>query len=218
MIQDKDSASRVVKEGFVKKRSGRMHQWTNRYFLLTQNSISYKLKQDSPAVRSAFDLVPGCVVTDINEDSLVKMKSNKMFSFWVVWPKLKCDKDKEDKNEESDDSDDEAVRAGATTTSSSAAAVLPSGTTTESVAAAPNRKLQDIVRNEVNTQKRKKEMAVEQLEVHHQHDSNVSNGAMIAAVAVGGVVVGALTMVRSVVYNVCSRAHGAPRHVRSCFC
>jgi hypothetical protein len=146
------------------------------------------------------------------------MKSNKMFSFWVVWPKLKCDKDKEDKNEESDDSDDEAVRAGATTTSSSAAAVLPSGTTTESVAAAPNRKLQDIVRNEVNTQKRKKEMAVEQLEVHHQHDSNVSNGAMIAAVAVGGVVVGALTMVRSVVYNVCSRAHGAPRHVRSCFC
>jgi hypothetical protein len=194
--KDKDTAvivpaGRLVKEGVVKRRVGRMHQWNTRYFQLHENRLVYKLKQDTATVRGTFELVPGTIVTDIIEESLVKMKSTKLYSFWVVNP---SGNDKgsvtDEKNYESDEEDDKEV-----TTASAAGAVI-----TTTVAPA-NRKLQSIVRNELETQKRQKESAEEQIELHQAHDSSTTQGAMVAAVAVGGVVVGAMTMVCNVPIN-----------------
>jgi hypothetical protein len=53
--------------------------------------------------------------------------------------------------------------------------------------------LQRIVESEVMCQRRQKDAAEEQIEIHHNHDSNVSMGIKVAALAAGGVVVGALT-------------------------
>lgn len=182
---------RVLKEGIVKRRIGRMHQWTSRYFQLYENCLTYKMKQDSTTIRGTFELIPGTIVTDIKEESLVKMKSNKLFSFWVVNP---SGNDKgsamDDKNYESDEEDEKEGEGKTTTTSSAAAA------TTTAPQQPANRNLQNIVRNELETQKRQKESAEEQVGLHQAHDSNVTQGAMVAAVAVGGVVVGAMTMVR----------------------
>ena len=54
-----------VKEGFLKKRGARMHRWSQRYFALIGASLTYKLKQDSPTLRGTFDLVPGCILTEV---------------------------------------------------------------------------------------------------------------------------------------------------------
>jgi hypothetical protein len=194
-MTDKENAvavhSRVLKEGWVKRRNGRLHHWANRYFMLHDGGLTYKLKQDSGAVRGTFDFLPGTVVTDITEESLVKMKSNKLYSFWVVNPGGQNDKGAatDDKNYESDDDDEKEADGKAVTTSGSSAS---QGATSPAPA---NRNLQNIVRNELETQKRQKESAEEQVELHQAHDSSVTQGAMVAAVAVGGVVVGAMTMV-----------------------
>lgn len=193
-VQEREPPStvitRTVKEGWVKKRSGRMHQWSNRYFILHDSCLSYKLKPDAATIRGTFNLFPGSVVTDIIEESLVKMKSNKLYSFWIVNPgAVKPEKGTEDDKMYDSDEENEVPE---NTTPSGAAAI-----TSSTVHA--NRNLQHIVRNEVNTQKRQKELAEEQLELHQANDNNVSQGAYVAAaVAVGGVVVGAMTFVSAV--------------------
>lgn len=198
-VQEREPPSTVItrtmKEGWVKKRSGRMHQWTNRYFILHDSSLSYKLKQDATTIRGTFNLVPGSVVTDIIEESLVKMKSNKLYSFWIVNPGAsKPDKDDE-KMYDSDEENEPGAGDGKDTVSAPNAAA----TSTSSSPAPVNRNLQHIVRNEVNTQKRQKVLAEEQVELHQAHDNTVSQGAYVAAaVAVGGVVVGAMTFVSAV--------------------
>lgn len=186
--------TRVVKEGWAKKRSGRMHQWTSRYFTLNETGLTYKLKPDSTTMRGQFDFVASGKVTDIIEESLVKMKNNKLYTFWIVNPRMPNDKAtaNDDKNY---DSEEEDGPDPANTNSNSNAAVV-SGSPVPS-----NRNLQHIVRNELNTQKLQKELAEEQVDCHANHDNNVANGALVAAVAVGGVVVGAMTMV-SVCLNV----------------
>eukprot|EP01032_Pedospumella_encystans_P018027 gene18027-20536_t len=60
--------TRVVKEGWAKKRSGRMHQWTSRYFTLNETGLTYKLKPDSTTLRGQFDFVASGKVTDIIEE------------------------------------------------------------------------------------------------------------------------------------------------------
>lgn len=44
-------------------------RWSTRYFALVGPSLTYKLKQDSPSLRGTFDLVPGCILTDVNHIS-----------------------------------------------------------------------------------------------------------------------------------------------------
>eukprot|EP01031_Cornospumella_fuschlensis_P046212 gene46212-56582_t len=93
--------SAVVKEGYLKKRNGRLRQWTDRYFVLSTSTIAYKVKHEVANFRQTFDLSPGCVVTDVTPESRVGGK--KLFSFWIVWPHEK----KGEKVEKKDDSDDE---------------------------------------------------------------------------------------------------------------
>ena len=198
------ASTRVMKEGMAKKRSGRMHQWTNRHFTLTDSGLFYKMKPDSTTVRGKFDFVPGSKVTDITEESFVKMKSNKLFSFWIVNPGTQKDKaaSAEDKMDESDEENDEA-EANRTVTNTNTASNTHSTSTSALLgneSPVPNRNLQHIVRNELNTQKKQKVMADEQVGAHQAHDNNVAQGALVAAVAVGGVVVGAMTMVSCRLY------------------
>ncbi len=51
-----------------------------------------------------------------------------------------------------------------------------------------------IVRSEVITNRTKQRKAEEELEKHHTVDNNLSMGMKVAAVAVGGVVIGTLTL------------------------
>jgi hypothetical protein len=55
----------VDKEGWLKKRGARMHRWASRYFILTGPLLSYKLRQDAPTIRGTFDLVAGCILTEV---------------------------------------------------------------------------------------------------------------------------------------------------------
>lgn len=58
---------------------------------------------------------------------------------------------------------------------------------------AKTKDLKQIVQSEVMSNRDKQRRAEEQLEKHHAMDNNLSIGMKVAAVAVGGVVVGALT-------------------------
>jgi len=170
-----------------------MHQWTSRHFTLTEAGVTYKLKPDSNTIRGKFDFVPGSKVTDIMEESMVKMKSNKLYTFWIVNPRALNDKTAAH-DEKADESDEEegGDPAAPNNHSTSSSALLGTGSPAPS-----NRNLQRIVCNEKNTHKLQKEAGEEQVDVHASHDNNVASGALVAAVAVGGVVVGALTMVRN---------------------
>ena len=52
-----------------------MQRWVNRYFILNGPKLIYKMNADSPAVRGAFDLSLGCVVTEVSEESMVAIKA-----------------------------------------------------------------------------------------------------------------------------------------------
>jgi len=56
---DNDIVSVNDKEGLLRKRSGRMHRWSHRYFILNGPQLSYKIKKESDKTRGSFDLVPG---------------------------------------------------------------------------------------------------------------------------------------------------------------
>jgi len=97
----------VDKEGWIRKRGGRMHRWSHRYFILSGHQIIYKLKPDA-SVRGTFDLTSGCALTDIVKDSK-NGRGKKTFSFWIVWPydkNLKPEPDKDEKEEYSDGEDE----------------------------------------------------------------------------------------------------------------
>jgi hypothetical protein len=170
----------IVKSGVIKKRSGRMHQWTSRFFVLSDSKISYKIKQDSPQYKFSFDLSPGCIVTEVDVES--RLQGRKLYSFWIVWP--------HDKTKEENDSDEEKdVIAGSTLEDDStiATAVTTNTTTTKT------KDLKHIVESEVMSMRRQRSIVEEQIELHTAADNNVSFGAKVAAIGLGGVVVGALT-------------------------
>ena len=185
----------VIKSGIVKKRSGRMHQWSTRFFVLSDTKISYKIKQDSPQYKFSFDLSPGCIVTDIDVENRIQGK--KLYSFWIVWPHEKTKDDNNNKEDESDDDrevgkealvdDDKSANTFATTPTTS---MMTTSSTSNS-----NRPkdLKHIVESEVMTMRRQRSLVEEQIELHTAADNSVSLGAKVAAVALGGVVVGALT-------------------------
>ena len=87
----------TVKEGYARKRSGRMHQWSYRYFILSQHQLNtpgsntttghevascfgcrlaYKLKADSISFKGSYDLLPGCVVTEVQSVGIGVGNSN----------------------------------------------------------------------------------------------------------------------------------------------
>ena len=94
---DNDNENLFEKEGLLRKRSGRMHRWSHRYFILNGPQLSYKIKKESDKNRGSFDLVPGCIVTEVLEESIGAIKGKKIFSFWVVWPHDKREKEKQAK-------------------------------------------------------------------------------------------------------------------------
>lgn len=163
-------------EGVLKKRNGRMQQWTSRYFVLEGTRISYKLKQDSPSLRGSFDLVCGCQVTPIVEEGLKK----KLYTFWIVWPRDKNSKELE----EAEDSGDEAEKDGV-----AAAEAINSGKPEP----ASKSKVVQSLQKQLDTQKRQRTLVEQQIDRHQAHDNSVQLGVKVAAVAVGGVVIGALT-------------------------
>ena len=86
------------KEGMLHKRGSRMRNWSSRFIMLNGPTLSYKLKADAKEVRGAFDLTTGCIVTEVNEETM-GIKGKKIFSFWIVWPQDKHGKEKaEDDN------------------------------------------------------------------------------------------------------------------------
>lgn len=170
---------RVVKEGVLKKRSARLHQWSSRYFILTNRTLSYKIKQDSQALKDSFDLVPGCLVTHIESETRASIKGRKLYSFWVVWPHDKS-KMKDDDHKGTADSDDEKDN------------VKDAGSSGGDDGDC-KKNLKSIVESEVFSQMKQKNIVEEQIEMHHQRDHNLTMAARVAAVTVGGVVVGALT-------------------------
>ena len=234
----------IIKEGLLKKRSGRMVQWTTRYFTLYPTILSYKTKQDhlsnrslsSSSTTTSYELVPGCLVTDITEETRVSIKGKKWYSFWVVWPHNKSnidDDNKEVKNSSNevdsdgeqhhhsnkttvtsadtnlsiDDADDvdsghstlnainQAIVSSHQSSSSSHGSSTTTGTTTTTTTTTGRKDVQSIVASEVMVQKRQRQLVEEQVEMHQAHDINVATGAKIAAVALGGVAIGVMTMV-----------------------
>ena len=97
------------KEGWLRKRGARMHRWTSRYFILSGPSLHYKMKPEAPNIRGTFDLIPGCILTEVVEDVKGAKKGKKLFSFWLVWPdedESKCEKVENDSDGEEDAKDD----------------------------------------------------------------------------------------------------------------
>lgn len=209
------SSNGVTKEGWLRKRGARMHRWTTRYIILSGPKLSYKVKQESATVRGAYDLVPGCILTEVrgvvinhlyfslficfSVDAVqiqeeVQLKGKKLYSFWLVWPKDKNDtgRDADDaptsggaSGKEEDDSDDDLPSPG-----HSAHDNHPSGTAAEG---GKPKDLKQIVQSEVMGAEKQRKKAEEQLNLHYSQDASISLGYKIAAAAVGGVLVGALT-------------------------
>lgn len=193
----------IMKEGYVKKRSGRMVQWTTRYFVLHETGLYYKLKQASDdhsdgITRGKFEFVPGCIVTDIIEENRVNIKGKKLYSFWIVWPHDKNvkngDKNENDSDiEENDHIIDMSKDIKETQIKIKDEDLILRNNSNKTINT-KNKDLQAIILREEDEQKRQKELVEEQVELHQAHDANVSNGAKIAAVTVGGFAIGALTM------------------------
>ncbi len=178
--QDPDA---IVKAGILKKRSNRLHQFNTRYFILQGSKLSYKIKANDATSRDTFDLIPGCVVTQVKETK-GSYSGKKLYNFWVVWPQF-CKSD-----EKMDDESDEEGGGKLDTTTTTATSV--SGREEESKNA-KSRKLQQIAESEANNLKQHKVHTEKQIEQFEARDSTISLGTKVAAVAVGGVVVGGLT-------------------------
>jgi len=219
----------IIKEGLLKKRSGRMVQWTTRYFTLYTTSLSYRTNQDQHvssrlSTTTSYELVPGCLVTDITEEIRVNIKGKKLYSFWVVWPHDKCNNNNNNNNIDKEvqsgriefDSNGEQHHCTGTTITSADTNISVDDNDGDSGHSALNainqaivsshgssitgtiigrKDVQSIVASEVMIQNRQRQLVEEQVEKHQAHDINVATGAKIAAVALGGVAIGVMTMV-----------------------
>jgi hypothetical protein len=170
--------SAPVKVGVLKKRSARLHQWNTRYFTLQGSKLSYKLKPDAANPRDTFDLIPGCIVTQVTECKS-SISGKKLYSFWIVWPK--SEDEAANPPAKGDDSDDEKETVKD----------APAGE--DDLKSSKTRKLQQIAEQEALHLKQQKSHTEKQLEQLEARDGGISLGTKVAAVAVGGVVVGALS-------------------------
>lgn len=174
-----------MKEGYLRKRSQRLQRWARRYFILNGSKISYKLKNDvSSPVRGEYDITADCTVTDVVEDSS-SGKGKKLYSFWIIWPSddqsAKITEEKAAEREIIEFSDDDEVT------------VPPGVPGSHPPSHHQPKDLKDIVQNEVEMLKRQQKEAEGRVESHKTHDQNVSAGAKVAAVALGGALIGGLT-------------------------
>jgi len=70
--------------------------------------LSYTLNESSAAVRAAYDLSPGCICTEVQEEKHVAgLTTKKLFVFWVVWPEDKTKASAATTSGGTEDSDDE---------------------------------------------------------------------------------------------------------------
>ncbi len=182
----------LVRTGWVKKRSGRMSRWTSRFFLLTKTGrLLYKVEEEDENLKAAYDLAPGCIVTDIVEE--FPGSSKKMYSFWVIWPfdKRSIDVDEETPgaipwvpSSDSRDIDNEEVDAANSASPTAASSSSSSSNNTQL-----RRKLE----KQQETLQENKELVTKELERHVDHDNRLSMAPKVAAVALGGVLVGVFT-------------------------
>jgi len=161
--------------GTLKKRAGRYSRWCNRYFNLVGSRLEYKLTEDASEVRATFDLAPGCRVTDIVVEGQ-GIRAKKLYTFWLVWP---YDKSRDDTGGDGDDSEGEE---GGTTSSHHEGPGEPR-----------EKGLKQLLSDQQQVAFRNKKIVQKQIEKHHAHDKSVGMVPKFAAVALGGLLVGAFT-------------------------
>ena len=160
-----------VKAGMLRKRGCRMRNWSSRYVMLNGPKLSYKVKADSPIVRGTFDLAPGCIVTEVLEDSM-GIKGKRLYSFWIVWPHDKHDKMADEKNvTQTEDSDDEEHKED-----SSKLKPKDLKQIIQSEFMNQKKDLKQIVQSEMMEHRLQQQKVEEEIERHHKYDSNISLG------------------------------------------
>ncbi len=174
-----------------------------RYFVLSQYQTSaeskircrivYKLKSDSPTFKGCFELIPGCIVTDVQASGLSvgnSKLSKKMFTFWIVWPIDKNSKQEKLLLEESDHPNN-SQQTNFAEIGRSGDGDYESGGEDDKNNARRDKDLKKILaQQELESQRvlHNRSRAEEQIASHQAHDNNVSLGVKIAAVAAGGAV------------------------------
>lgn len=160
------------KSGMLRKRGSRMRNWSSRYMTLCGPKLSYKVKADSPIIKGDFDLAPGCIVTEVLEDSM-GIKGKKLFSFWIVWPHDRHEKINEDKGitpTEDSDEDDHREDSSRITKPKDLKQIV------QSDLMVLKKDLKQIVHSEMMEQKLHQQKVEEEIERHHKYDHNISLG------------------------------------------
>lgn len=107
----------------------------------------------------------------------------KLFSFWIVWPHDKrCKPSDEESKQPLPEPQHEAIDSDGDED------MIPNNTNP-----IKHKDLKQIVETEKDLHRTQQKKVEEQVENHKAHDANVRLGVKVAAVAVGGVIVGALT-------------------------
>jgi hypothetical protein len=159
-----------IKAGMLRKRGSRMRTWSSRYVMLNGPKLSYKVKADSPVVRGTFDLAPGCIITEVLEDSM-GIKGKRLYSFWIVWPHDKHDKLADEKNvTQTEDSDDEEHKEDSSKFKPTLKQLVQSNFMNQ------KKDLKQIVQSEMMEHKLQQQKVEEEIERHHKYDSNISLG------------------------------------------
>lgn len=167
-----NSSNDEQKAGMLRKRGSRMRNWSSRYVMLNGPKLSYKVKADTPTVRGTFDLSPGCIVTEVLEDTM-GMKGKKLFSFWIVWPHDKHGKSLDEKNiTQTEDSDDEDHKDD----SNSKLKLKDLKQIVQSDLMTQKKDLKQIVQSEMMEQRLQQQKVEEEIERHHKYDHNISLG------------------------------------------
>ena len=155
--------------------------------------IAYKLKSDSPTFKGCFDLIPGCIVTDVQSSGLSvgnNKLSKKMYTFWIVWPIDKNSK-QEKRHLEEPDHQNNAQQFNFEEIGRSGDGDYESGGEDDKNNARRDKDLKKILaQQELESQRviQNRSRAEEQIASHQAHDNNISLGVKIAAVAAGGAV------------------------------
>lgn len=160
-----------IKAGMLRKRGSRMRTWSSRYVMLNGPKLSYKVKADSPTVRGTFDLAPGCIITEVLEDSM-GIKGKRLYSFWIVWPHDKHDKVADEKNvTQTEDSDDEEHKEDSSKLKHKDLKQI-----VQSDFMNQKKDLKQIVQSEMMEHRLQQQKVEEEIERHHKYDSNISLG------------------------------------------
>mmetsp|Transcript_5295 Transcript_5295/g.8634 ORF Transcript_5295/g.8634 Transcript_5295/m.8634 type:complete len:795 (-) Transcript_5295:691-3075(-) len=162
-----DANGEVIYAGMLRKKGGRVNVWGERYFVLKDYTLHYYVKPTDLEPKGSFPLQVTCQVSSITSDI---NKKRKQFVFKLTW-KVEEETAEEEKNGETEREDSSTLQQKDCTKGISSGA---------SEAKKISKKKQPNADPKKGAEKETKE------------DKSVSTGK-VAAVAVGGVVVGALT-------------------------